>query len=88
MSRGIPWGPAQFERQTVNNEKGDDAMNRPDSPGVPNCRYVPPAAIITKAKCGYPHRGSLKKRLLEEDLHLDELNDRLAQRMNEVEDQG
>ena len=63
-------------------------MNRPDSPGVTDCRYVPPAAIINQAKCGYPERGSPIKRLLDEDLHLDELNDRLAQRMNEVEDQG
>ena len=68
--------------------QGNDTMIRPDSPEVPNCRYVPPAAIINQAKCGYPQRGSLKKRLLEEDLHLDEFNDRLAQRMSEMEDQG
>ena len=54
-------------------------MIRPDSPEVPKRRCVPPAAIINKAKCDCPERGSLKKRFLEEDLQLDEFNDRLAQ---------
>jgi hypothetical protein len=75
-----------LKRQTVN-EKGDDTMIRPDSPEVPNCRSVPRAPIINEARCGYPERGSLKKRLLEEDLQLDEFNDRLAQRISEMGDQ-